>query len=63
MEECGAEGRVLADDLLVIAEGPAHAMIFEQAFDIMHSMLADMGAKTAPKRKFIWGRFKQSKFL
>ena len=50
VESMGAEGRVLADDILVTAEGPAHAELFEKAYDSTHEYMQDMGARIAPSK-------------
>ena len=39
MRDMGAQGRVLADDMLVITVGDGHGQVFEQAFDETHRMM------------------------
>ena len=50
MQELGATGRVLADDMLVVAEGPGHAMVFEQAFDEHTQDVAMHGSQARTKQ-------------
>ena len=47
IREKGAQGRVLADDILVTTEGNNHAVLFEEVYDSTHEYLLDMGAKIA----------------
>ena len=47
MIEIGVKPRILADDMFIIAEGPHHQQLFEQAVNETHSMLKQMGAKVA----------------
>ena len=42
--------RVLADDILVTADGPQHEQHFQQALDTTHCYLWDMGALAAPDK-------------
>ena len=50
MEANGAQGRVLADDMMLSTMGEAHAKQFEHAFDLTHKYLDEMGAKIAAKK-------------
>ena len=52
VKEAGAQGCVLADDMLVLCEGPAHALIFEHVFDQAHLMVQDVGANLAPRKSY-----------
>ena len=45
MKDMDVQPRVLADDLLVVADGPRHAVLAEAALDTTHSMLHAMGAR------------------
>ena len=50
VEQMGAEGRILADDIIVTATGKNHAKVFERAYDATHEYMHDIGAKIASKR-------------
>ena len=43
----GIHGRILADDMMIMAEGPGHLARLVKAVDKTHDMLHDMGAATA----------------
>ena len=50
MRSMAVKPRVLADDLQILATGPRHLELFEQAFDSTHEHLEDLGAKMAPNK-------------
>ena len=45
VKHMGAEGRVLADDVLVTAAGEGHAEAFERVYDATHEYMQDMGVR------------------
>ena len=50
MDEMGAVPRILADDILLFAQGPKHEEVFKQAFEATHVFVADIGANLAPAK-------------
>ena len=54
MRRMEAKGRILADDILVKAEGDHHYATFEDAYDRTHKYLHSMGAKVAPAKSFVF---------
>ena len=52
MSKMQVKPRILADDLLVVANGAAHAVLAEQAIDKTHRMLGEMGAKVAANKSY-----------
>ncbi len=46
----GAVPRVLADDILVFAQGDQHEKVFQQAFDNTHAYIAKIGGLLAPAK-------------
>ena len=50
MKTLNATPRILADDILVFAEGHDHEQKFKQAFEATHIFLADIGARLAPSK-------------
>ena len=50
MRDEGVEGRVLADDIMLIARGTDHARKFERALNLTHDYIRDMGGKIAPAK-------------
>ena len=52
MQAMGVTPRILADDLLVIAHGPAHVVKAEEAIDRTHQMLQEMGAMVSPTKSY-----------
>ena len=50
MRAVGATPRILADDILVFAQGETHEATFKQAFDITHIFMRDIGAELAPAK-------------
>ena len=50
MKRMAVKPRVLADDLQILASGPRHLELFEEAFDTTREHLEDLGARIAPKK-------------
>ena len=54
VEAAGAIPRVLADDILVITQGPDPITQFKTVFDSTHQYLQDIGAKIAPDKSAVF---------
>ena len=52
LESIEANPRILADDLLVDAQGEDHEAIFKNAYDFTHEFLGDIGAKISPTKSW-----------
>ena len=48
METIGAIPRILADDLLILTRGVRHCSKMQEAVDLTHELLHNMGATVAP---------------
>lgn len=48
----GVTPRILADDILVLAQGEGHVDLFQTAFDETSDYLQSMGAKLAPDKSW-----------
>ena len=53
-QSLGTIPRILADDLMILASGINHLTTMQQAINLTHEMLHDMGAVVAPKKSFIY---------
>ena len=54
IETIGAIPRILADDLLVFTRGAQHCSKMQEAVNLTHQLLQDMGATIAPSKSFIF---------
>ena len=52
METAGVEGRVLADDILIITGGEGMLHRFGRALQLTHTYMDDAGAKVAPDKSY-----------
>ena len=53
MSECNAQGRTLADDMLIITTGENHLQDFERALNQTHVFLEAIGSQIAPEKSTI----------
>ena len=61
MRRLRAKPRILADDILVFAQGAHHESTFKQAFDATHSFIEDLGAQLAPSKSSTFSTCKRTR--
>ena len=54
MRSIGAHSRILADDILILAEGPSHESLFLKAYNATFRFLQDSGAEPAPSKSTVF---------
>ena len=54
--QMGLHPRILADDMLISAEGDNHLSVFVQGLDATFVFLSDIGAKASPSKPYTFRR-------
>ena len=61
METLGAEGRILADDIFLMATGETHLDTFVRAYEATHEYVQDLGGKLVAKKSMTFSSCKHAR--